>query len=26
MVRHSVGVVVRDTVEIKAVDEGFFGE
>lgn len=26
MVRHSVGVVVRDTVEIKAIDEGFFGE
>jgi restriction system protein len=26
MVRHSVGVVVRDAVEIKAVDEGFFGE
>ncbi len=26
MVRHAVGVVVRDTVEIKAIDEGFFGE
>lgn len=26
MVRHSVGVVVRDVVEIKAVDEGFFSE
>jgi restriction system protein len=26
MVRHAVGVVVRDTVEIKAMDEGFFGE
>lgn len=26
MVRHSVGVVVRDVVEIKAIDEGFFGE
>ena len=26
MVRHSVGVVVRDTVQIKAIDEGFFGE
>jgi len=26
MVRHSVGVVVRDTVEIKSIDEGFFGE
>lgn len=26
MVRHGVGVVVRDAIEIKAVDEGFFGE
>ena len=26
MVRHGVGVVVRDTVEIKAIDEGFFSE
>ena len=26
MVRHSVGVVVRDVVEIKAIDEGFFSE
>lgn len=26
MVRHGVGVVVRHTIEIKAVDEGFFGE
>lgn len=26
MVRHSVGIVVRDVVEIKAIDEGFFGE
>jgi len=26
MVRHSVGVVTRDVVEIKAIDEGFFGE
>jgi restriction system protein len=26
MVRHSVGVVVRDTIEIKSIDEGFFGE
>ncbi|KSB87888.1 hypothetical protein AS593_00925 [Caulobacter vibrioides] len=26
MVRYAVGVVIRDTVEIKAVDEGFFGE
>jgi restriction system protein len=26
MVRHGVGVVVRDTVEIKAIDEGFFAE
>jgi len=26
MVRHSVGVLVRDVVEIKGIDEGFFGE
>jgi restriction system protein len=26
MVRHSVGVVIRDVIEIKAIDEGFFGE
>ena len=26
MVRYAVGVVVRDTIEIKAIDEGFFGE
>ncbi|MFC3069418.1 restriction endonuclease [Phenylobacterium soli] len=26
MVRHGVGVVVRHTVEIKAIDEGFFAE
>ncbi|HEV2363342.1 MAG TPA: restriction endonuclease [Caulobacteraceae bacterium] len=26
MVRHGVGVVVRDTVEIKAIDEGFFAD
>lgn len=26
MVRHGVGVIVRATVEIKAVDEGFFAE
>ena len=26
MVRHGVGVIVRATVEIKTVDEGFFAE
>jgi restriction system protein len=26
MVRHGVGVVVRQTIEIKAIDEGFFGD
>jgi restriction system protein len=26
MVRHGVGVVVRDTVEIKSIDEGFFAD
>lgn len=26
MVRYAVGVVVRDTIEIKAIDEGFFSE
>jgi restriction system protein len=26
MVRYAVGVVVRDTIEIKTIDEGFFGE
>jgi restriction system protein len=26
MVRHGVGVIVRHTIEIKAIDEGFFAE
>lgn len=26
MVRHNVGVVVRETIEIKAIDEGFFSD
>jgi restriction system protein len=26
MVRHGVGVVVRQTIEIKAIDEGYFGD
>ncbi|HEX3917505.1 MAG TPA: hypothetical protein VHW60_09225 [Caulobacteraceae bacterium] len=26
MVRHGVGVLVRDIIEIKAIDEGFFND
>jgi restriction system protein len=26
MLRHGVGVIVRHTIEIKALDEGFFGD